>query len=92
MLYHNVTPSYFFESYDLRMAHYLKKGRQELYSIKDKFNLNLAVSNFNKIELERIGFRYVDVFPIQLDLNHLIKYPKKDLKKIDLTLAINSRL
>jgi glycosyltransferase involved in cell wall biosynthesis len=80
LLYHNVTPHNYFQNYDLQMTYYLKKGREELKSIKDRFTLNLAVSDFNKAELESIGFRDVKKYPIHLDLNSYPVLEKKSPK------------
>jgi L-malate glycosyltransferase len=69
LLYHNVTPHHFFEPYDLKMSFYLKKGRLELFEMKDKFSLNLAVSEYNATELKTLNFSNVLVFPITLDFS-----------------------
>jgi glycosyltransferase involved in cell wall biosynthesis len=78
ILYHNVTPSKYIEPYDLTLSYYLKKGREELKDIGDYFSINLAVSNFNKKELDTLGFSNVDVLPISLDLSNYTKLPKSN--------------
>ncbi|NBU99194.1 MAG: glycosyltransferase family 1 protein [Spirochaetia bacterium] len=80
LLYHNVTPSEYIEPYDLTLSYYLKKGREELKEIKDNFSINLAVSKFNKKELDSLGISNVDVIPISLDLSN---YSKQIIKKND---------
>ncbi|HMV41716.1 MAG TPA: glycosyltransferase family 4 protein [Leptospiraceae bacterium] len=78
LIYHNVTPSYFFEPYDLKLTYYLKKGREELSELLGKFQLYFADSNFNKQELVDLGFENVHVLPIIYDFSRL---PKKEIKK-----------
>ena len=77
MVYHNVTPHHFFELYDFKMSHYLKKGRDELAEMKDLFDKNLAVSRYNASELEALGFSKVSVVPIIYDFSNLKKSAKK---------------
>lgn len=64
MIYHNVTPHHFFESYDLKLTHYVKKGREELQTLKGKFTTYFADSKYNKDELLELGFKNVHVLPI----------------------------
>ncbi len=78
LLYHNVTPSEYIEPYDLTLSYYLKKGREELKEIKNYFSINLAVSEFNKKELDNLGISNVNVVPINLDLTN---YSKQTIEK-----------
>ncbi len=73
LIYHNVTPSYFFEPYDLKLSHYLRKGREELKDLKGKFQLYFADSKFNRQELLDLGFSSVQVLPIIYDFGRLKK-------------------
>jgi glycosyltransferase involved in cell wall biosynthesis len=85
LIYHNVTPFHFYEPYDLRLTELLKKGRNDLKEIKDKFDLYYAVSNYNKNELIAENFLEVEVLPIIPDFSNLKKADKKrdnDIKKI----------
>lgn len=74
LIYHNVTPHYFFESYDLKMSYLLKKGREELAEMRDRFDLVFAVSKFNQMELEELGFQNVGILPITYQLSE--NFPK----------------
>lgn len=67
LIYHNVTPYEFFKPYDLKLAYYLKKGREELDEMRDMFLLNFADSEFNAAELIDHGFCDVKVLPIVYD-------------------------
>lgn len=85
LIYHNVTPSHFFEPYDLKLTHYLKKGREELIELKEKFQLYFADSKFNQQELLDLGFSSVQVLPIIYDFGRLLKKEiskKEDTKNI----------
>lgn len=85
LIYHNVTPSHFFEPYDLKLAYYLKKGREELKELNGKFLLYYADSEFNKKELTELGISEVCVLPIVYDFSKLkrkVMSKKNEIKKI----------
>ncbi|RHX87603.1 glycosyltransferase family 4 protein [Leptospira stimsonii] len=82
LIYHNVTPHHFFESYDLKMSYLLKKGREELKEMKDRFDLVFAVSKFNQAELEALGFRNVEILPITYQLSQSILKTEKAVSPI----------
>ncbi|MCB1141281.1 MAG: glycosyltransferase family 4 protein [Leptospiraceae bacterium] len=69
LVYHNVTPYEYMLPYDLTLSYYLKKGREELVEYKTFFDKNFAVSNFNKKELEDLGFRDVKFLPLIISLD-----------------------
>ena len=71
LVYHNVTPYHFFEPYDLKLSHYLKKGREELSSIRESFEICFADSAYNRSELVRLGYQNVHVLPIVYDFSKL---------------------
>ncbi|MCE9501173.1 MAG: glycosyltransferase family 4 protein [Leptospira sp.] len=71
LIYHNVTPSHFFEPYDLKLAYYLKKGREELSEIRDNFEICFADSAYNKEELVDLGYKNVHILPIVYDFSKL---------------------
>ncbi len=76
-IYHNVTPADYILSYDLTLAYYLQKGRDELSDMISFFTHNFAVSNFNKSELLNLGFKDVHVIPIPSRLSQLHKKQKE---------------
>lgn len=85
-IYHNVTPSYFFEPYDLKFSILLKKGRESIAKNLKSFQKFLAVSEFNRQELLSLGIKNVDLFPLHLNLTNSlkqncnsIKSPKKEI-------------
>ncbi|MBM9577489.1 glycosyltransferase family 4 protein [Leptospira sp. 201903070] len=82
LIYHNVTPHHFFESYDLKMSYLLKKGREELKEMKDRFDLVFAVSKFNQAELQELGFQNVGILPITYQLSQSIPKAEKPVTPI----------
>ncbi|TGK02989.1 glycosyltransferase [Leptospira langatensis] len=68
LVYHNVTPDHFFEKYDLKLTYLLRKGREELEFLRDKFDRVFAVSEYNKAELIHLGFENVGLLPITYQL------------------------
>jgi len=73
VLHHNITPPHFFVTHDPEIARLTRLGRQELHSLKDVADLALADSEFNRLELEEMGYRRSFVFPLYIDF---AKYEK----------------
>jgi L-malate glycosyltransferase len=69
--YHNVTPPSFFAGYDPRLFRLALIGRQELSSLVGRVDVALGVSDYNRRELERLGFEPTGVMPLALDLGRL---------------------
>lgn len=75
LIYHNVTPPKFYESYDLTFSFLLSQGKKELESVKSEFAIALADSEFNKKELESMGYNLVYKFPIVYNFQILQEEP-----------------
>lgn len=92
MLYHNITPSNFFEEYSKLFVEITNAGRQELLMLKDEFDYCWADSEYNKKELLDIGYRGpIDILPLiinfndydkALDITTLEKYANNDYVNI----------
>lgn len=67
MVYHNITPDHFFVGINSRVADRCRRGRLELARLAPFIHLALGVSEFNRRELEDLGFRRTGVLPILLD-------------------------
>jgi L-malate glycosyltransferase len=65
--YHNVTPASFFAPYDAGLFRLAALGRQELATLAGRADLALGDSEFNRQELESLGFSPTGVFPIAVD-------------------------
>jgi glycosyltransferase involved in cell wall biosynthesis len=65
--YHNVTPARYFAPYDPGLFRLASLGRQELATLVGYADLALGDSEFNRRELEALGFPHTGVFPIAVD-------------------------
>ena len=75
ILYHNVTPSCYFESVNKKTAYLLEKGRQQIKALAGAAAVNMADSRFNADELSACGYRDVKVLPLVLDLQTMKTAP-----------------
>lgn len=67
LLYHNLTPVKWFESYNYRVAKDLEQGLSELPGLLKCSDQVLADSTFNKDELVAMGCSAAEVFPLLFD-------------------------
>lgn len=65
--YHNVTPAAYFAAYDPALFRLAFLGRRELASLAGSVDLALGDSEYNRRELESLGFGNTGVFPIAID-------------------------
>jgi glycosyltransferase involved in cell wall biosynthesis len=75
--YHNITPAHFFAGYDAGIAAIVTRGRQELAGLVGHVDLALGDSEFNRSELETLGFGDTGVFPIAVDIARLTEAPPR---------------
>ena len=73
IIYHNITPEKFFWEFNPEMVRLTRLGREELSSLVPHVELALADSEFNRKELQELGFAQCEVFPLFIDFN---KYQK----------------
>jgi L-malate glycosyltransferase len=67
MIYHNITPySYFIDTHRI-LTRECYKGRLELQLFKDKVDLALGDSEYNRRELEAAGYPRTGVLPLLID-------------------------
>jgi L-malate glycosyltransferase len=69
--YHNITPAHFFAPYDAGLFRLASAGRKELASLVDRVDLALGDSDYNRRELEALGFEPTGVFPIAVDFDRV---------------------
>jgi glycosyltransferase involved in cell wall biosynthesis len=74
--YHNITPARFFAPYDPALFRLAALGRQELATLAGRVDLALGDSEYNRQELERLGFTRSGVMPIAVDFDRLINAPR----------------
>ena len=69
--YHNITPAHFFASYAPDIFRIAAVGRHELANLVGRVDLALGDSEFNRAELEALGFKKTGVFPIAVDTKRI---------------------
>lgn len=81
--YHNITPASFFAPYDPQLFRLASVGRQELQTLAGRVDLALGDSEFNRQELEALGFSPTGVLPIAVDTARITGAPRRPaLEKI----------
>ncbi len=75
--YHNITPAHFFAPYDPQLFRLAALGRRELATLVGRVDLALGDSEFNRQELEALGFAPTGVLPIAVDTTRLRHAPPK---------------
>src|SRR3954452_13460793 len=65
--YHNVTPAAYFAPYDPALFRLATLGREELATLVGQVDLALGDSEYNRRELDELGFARTGVFPIAVD-------------------------
>jgi glycosyltransferase involved in cell wall biosynthesis len=71
LVYHNITPAHWFAPYDTKIALQCLRGRAELARLKTRASLALGVSEFNRRELQELGFESTAVLPLLFDPKRL---------------------
>ena len=67
LIYHNITPGEFFESYRPEFAQILYSGRADLPHLARRFNNSVGDSAFNAAELAENGFNNPGVLPLVIN-------------------------
>ena len=69
--YHNITPAHFFAPFDPQVFRMATLGRVELGRLAGHVDLALGDSEYNRRELEELGFGQTAVFPIVVDIERI---------------------
>ncbi len=77
LVYHNITPPEYFIGVHPLLVHQCYRGRRELQAYVSRCTLALGDSEFNRAELESIGFPHTDVLPVVPDFSHLEVAPDR---------------
>jgi len=75
--YHNVTPAAYFAGYDPALFRLAALGRAELATLAGRVELALGDSEYNRRELEALGFAPTGVFPIAVNTDRLTGAPRR---------------
>lgn len=71
LVYHNITPPEYFIGIHKDLVKLCFRGRRELTAYIDRVDLALGDSEYNRQELESLGFRSTGVLPVVPDFVHL---------------------
>jgi glycosyltransferase involved in cell wall biosynthesis len=71
--YHNITPASYFAPYDPALFRLAVLARRELATLAGHVDLALGVSDFNRRELESLGFAPTAVLPIAVDTSRVTR-------------------
>jgi glycosyltransferase involved in cell wall biosynthesis len=75
LIYHNITPAEYFIDIHPRLVQLCYLGRRELGLYANRCELGLGDSEYNRQELEALGFPRTDVLPVVPDFSHLAGPP-----------------
>jgi len=71
LIYHNITPPEYFVGVHRTLARQCFRGRRELRAYTDRCEIALGDSEFNRQDLESLGFSRTAVLPVVPDFSHL---------------------
>ena len=75
LIYHNITPPEYFVDVHRTLARQTFRGRRELQAYAGRCDLALGDSEFNRQDLEALGFPRTAVLPVVPDFTHLDHEP-----------------
>ncbi len=75
LVYHNITPPEYFVGVHRALARQCFRGRRELGAYAGRCDLALADSEFNRQDLQALGFPRTAVLPVVPDFSHLDRPP-----------------
>jgi len=75
LVYHNITPPEFFIDVHPLLVQLCYLGRRELGAYANRVELSLGDSEYNRAELEALGFPHTAVLPVVPDFSHLAGPP-----------------
>ena len=76
LIYHNITPPEYFVGVNRLLARQCYRGRRELQAYRDRCDLALGDSEFNRQDLEALGFPRTSVLPVVPGFSHLDREPE----------------
>ena len=79
LVYHNITPPDYFIGVHKDLVRLCFRGRRELTAYIDRCELALGDSEYNRVELEALGFASTGVLPVVPGFTHLDGVPDRAL-------------
>jgi glycosyltransferase involved in cell wall biosynthesis len=77
LIYHNITPPEYFVGVHRTLARQCFRGRRELQAYVDRCDLAMGDSEFNRQDLDALGFPRTAVLPVVPDFAHLDLVPNR---------------
>jgi glycosyltransferase involved in cell wall biosynthesis len=77
LIYHNITPPEYFAGIHQTLARQCFRGRRELRAYIDRCDLAMGDSEFNRQDLEGLGFSRTAVLPVVPGFAHLDRVPNR---------------
>jgi glycosyltransferase involved in cell wall biosynthesis len=77
LVYHNITPPEYFVGVHKQLVELCWKGRRELRAYVDRCDIALGDSDYNRRELEALGYVRTGVLPVVPDFSHLDVVPDR---------------
>ena len=69
--YHNITPKKYFKTLSKEQSNDLEAGRKKLIELKDSTIVAFADSNYNRLELEELGYKNTKTVPLVFPTSYL---------------------
>jgi glycosyltransferase involved in cell wall biosynthesis len=79
--YHNVTPAHFFAPYSPALFRLASLARRELATLAGRVDLALGDSEYNRRELDDLGFSPTGIMPIAVNTDRLVRAPAQPVLK-----------
>lgn len=80
--YHNITPPYFFATYDLTSYNATNLGIKQIAAMKDSFDYGMVPSEFNRQDLIQMGYTCpIEVVPILIPFTDYEQVPDENVIK-----------
>jgi L-malate glycosyltransferase len=77
LIYHNITPPEYFAGVHRQLARQCFRGRRELRAYVNRVDVAIGDSEFNRRDLEALGFPRTAVLPVVPDFSHLERTPNR---------------
>ena len=77
LIYHNITPPEYFVGVHKTLARQCFRGRRELRAYAGRCDLAMGDSEFNRQDLEQLGFPRTAVLPVVPGFSHLERPPNR---------------
>lgn len=81
MIYHNITPAEFFRGVNRRAERECARGRRDLGLLAGEVELALGDSEYNRLELEELGYAATGVLPIFIPFEDYGRPPDRRVMK-----------